>query len=164
MSLNTAQLEADLRELFSGAGGFPASRDEAGTRWSQIYRSYCEGATSCQAGNPIPAALDAAEPILAGALAVAFSASDPASCANGIAAALTGFWFLPPVTFSNAGVVTVVGGTAVLAAAILANGAANIAAGISAQDAAAQFAGLLSAFTVTVIVSHPGLPCAAPIF
>jgi hypothetical protein len=83
-----------------------------------------------------------------------------------MAAAFTSFWLTPPVAFVGVtpGIVTAVAGTAVLQAGLLASWAANTADEASAELAAEQMAGLLDAFTHTVVVTHaPPTVCAAPL-
>lgn len=171
MPLNPASLESALLSLFRGqhvhpseaSGRFPASQLEAGQVWAKIYRNYAADATSCQTQNPTSVSLDAAELALAAALPAAFSAATPADCAAILATALTTFWLSPPVLFDAGGAVTGVTGTAVLSGALITQWANNITNSVTAEAAAAQHASLFDAFTKTVVVSHPAVPCAAPV-
>jgi len=183
MPLVLGGLQSALESLFLGQyvfpgetkGRWPATHAEAGEAWAALYRAYAEGAQSCKALSPLPTALDAAEATLRSLLTVLFQAGaaapppgvNPSTTANGIASGLTAFWLTPPVAFPPDGLVTVVAGTAALAAGLLSTWASNLAIpppGVTAQAAAAQHAALIDAFTHTVAVAHTAPPpCALPL-
>lgn len=153
MSLQKQDLELDLEALMS-LQPFPASATAAGEKWADIYADYAGGAQSC-AG--VPATLAAAKETLRAALGAAFASGvDPATTASMMASAFTAFWLAPPVAFvgTSPGVVTAVGGTAVLSAGFVTTWAANVAAQATASQAAAALATLLDVFTKTVVVTH----------
>lgn len=176
MALDKASLKADLETLFSsppvvfsspGVVDVPATRAACADAWAAAYRAYAGGARSCGTpGAPAGPSLAAAELVLSGALLAAFSGSDPASTAAAFATALTAFWLTPPVAFAGVtpGLVTVVGGTVALPAALAAMWATNVAGSASASDAAQGHADTFDVFTKTVVVTHaPPSACALPI-
>lgn len=156
MALDVDKLKDALASLFRGEPDFPATKEAAGQRWAEIYAEYAKDAVSCQTQGPIDGVIDAAVPLLAQSLAVAFTGFGSVSCANGMAAAFTTFWSLPPIAFKGTtpGAVIAVGGAAILAATLIANWVSNVASKISAEDAAVQHAAVFDAFTRTVVVGH----------
>jgi len=172
MALAVSQLEADLRAIMAGPD-FPQTGFDAGTRWARAYASYAAGAQSVSGDSP--PSLAANESALGALLGAAFSnpSGDPSQTAGNIAAALTAFWFSPPVVFTGppvSAIVTAVAGTAVLQAALLSLWASILAApdpDDPAGQAAHLHAAALDVFTRTVVVSHffppPVPPVVAPI-
>ncbi len=158
MSLDASTLSDGIVAL-TGDGNWPATYADAGERWANLYADYARAAMSPTGGSP--AAVDAAIPALSSALAATFAAmADPGTTASQMADAFTLFWFAPPMAFAGAfpGVVTVVPGTAALAAALAATWASNIAGGLSARDAADAIAADLHAFTTTVVCTDATVP------
>jgi len=141
----------------------PKSRPQdayaAGRVWASAYAVY---AADAQASGIPPAPLEANERLLATALGAAFAGSRAAGqTANGIANALTVFWFSPPVVF-GAGAVTAVGGTDALAQALQGTWAVNQASRADQVQAMRNVAVVVDAFTHTVLVTLPG-PVTVPL-
>ena len=133
---------------------------DAASHWSQIYAQYAASAQS-PAGGSAPS-LSAAQGLLAQTLVGAFSGSDPNYTSQALTAAFTAFWMLPPVVFSDAGVVTAATGAAILPSALMAAWAVNLATNADAGQASGRIAGVLDAFTRLVIVTAPG-PIVGPL-
>lgn len=164
MALDSSALSDSLASVFAApAPDFPISAKN----WANAYAGYATEAQSCQAVPPVPAAIQAAQATLQATLAAAFAAGiDPVSTATGMASAFTAFWLAPPVLFSGVtpGVVTAVGGAAVLATALVASWTENTLTKASASAAASTMATILDAFTRTVVVTHaPPSACASPL-
>lgn len=139
---------------------FPKDPLEAGTRWARAYAQYAQKALSF-APTPAPPILVAGEQLLAQSLAATWRTSLTApQTAQQIAAALTTFWFVPPVEF-GLGVVTLVGGTAALGSALVGIYTSNQAGELSPDQCAQKIAAAVHAFTITVITTTP-VPAAPP--
>jgi hypothetical protein len=160
MPLDPSKLQGDLRAIFQNP---PTDVGQTGQRWAQAYVNYAGDAITLQGGSPV--GLDAGKPLLAQTLATLFAIplSPPPATAANIAAALTAFWFLPPVATSDPGIVTAVAGTALLATALVTVWTANVAAQASADQSAAAIAAAMDAFTRTVIVTIPPVPIIGPL-
>lgn len=169
--LNSNSLKSELEQMFQGLPKdsesnytWSASTTEAGQKLAQIYTIYAKDATPTPpgGGTPITTLLSAAQNILAGALAVAFEATEPSSVASNMSTAFTAFWV--GMQFTNSCQVTGIVGTAVLASGLTATWTANLAnkiQGVSASTAAQQHATLLDVFTktvATVMTSPPNTP------
>jgi len=169
MALVKATLKAAMELIFNGTAD-TSTTAKAAEAWAAAYKNYAATATDCAAGTPNPASLTAAETTLKTALQAAFDAGvaggTSAASAAALAAAYTAFWFAPPIAFlPSAGIVTVVGGTAILQAALIAFWAANSADGQAPAAATVgdDHANALDAFTKTVVVSVAAIPCVAPL-
>lgn len=104
MPLQASGLEEALKDVFEGAGGYPADAAEAGRRWAKAYKDYAAGAVAGPTA-PVAALLATAETTLAGVLEAGFTAASQAG-PGGLAAVLplldaafVGFWLAPPVQF-----------------------------------------------------------------
>ncbi len=156
--LDPTLLEDNILAIFNNPS---PSSDGCAEQWAIGYRDYAEGAISCGGGSPTAGALDAAQATLKTALTAAFNFNNPpATTATSLAAAFTAFWLTPPVVFTATGAVTAVAGTAALSSGLSSLWAAGAS---TAEASAAAHASLLSIFTLTVVVTHPGVPCAGPI-
>lgn len=157
MPLDSSKLRSSLRAIFDNP---PPDPGQTGQRWASAYVDYAGDAITPLGGSPV--GLDAAKPLLAQTLAALFAVplSPPPATAAQIASALTAFWFLPPVITSDAppGVVTAVAGTALLATALVGVWLTNILSSASNDQAAGAIAGVMDAFTRTVIVTIPIVP------
>jgi hypothetical protein len=154
MSLSASKLASGLEALTQS---LPESYDEAGQRWAQAYVDYASAAAT--PFGIVPDNPDLPKPALASALAGIFEggvpANDNVAIAAGIAAALTDYWLSPPQFFTGArnGLVTLVVGTAALAAALEAVMTANAQPGVTNADACRAIADAIHAFTMTVTVT-----------
>jgi hypothetical protein len=137
---------------------YPASPEAAGKRWAHAYALYAADAMSIPPTAAPPASLAAGEQVLARALAAVWRSSRVAQqTAQGMASALTAFWFAPPVVF-GAGVVSSVTGTSALASALPGIWASNQRGRQSAEFCAKKVAAAIHAFTSTVITTTPFSP------
>lgn len=174
MALVPTVLQSGFAALFKGqhpfpdGARFPKTKEEAAGAWAEIYGNYAQAGQSCK-GVPATASpgLPAAKVTLQNALVGAFSGVDPATTSAAIASAVTAFWLTPPLAFPPDGLVSVVGGTAVLQSGLIAQWASNMGIpppGVTADAAAAQMATLFDTFTRTVAVAHTAPPpCALPL-
>lgn len=169
MALILGELSDALTDLFEGSSGYPEDETEAGQRWADTYREYA-GSALAGPTSPLSSALTLAGNTLAGTLAGAFAA---AKAGGGIPAltlaldsAFVAFWFSPPMAFEQgttmAGVVTVAP-PGVLSGGLTAAFAAGLAPASDAPAQATLIAGVLDAWTRTVMVvntplSPPGPP------
>ena len=161
MALSLTTLARELLKLVERSREMPRDGREAGRRWARAYAEYAKAAQSPTSAPPAPLTIQ--EQVLAAAMGVTFVSSivSPQS-ATQIANALTSFWLLPPVVFGP-GLVTAVGGTALLTAALQSVWLGNQASGLPPGAATRNIATAIDAFTRTVIVTSPG-PVVGPIF
>lgn len=156
MALDPNKLKQLLLQLSQSP---PQTPQEAGRRWASAYAAYAADAVSPMGGSPI--GLDPGEAVLGNLLGITFATSrDPNTTAQAYATGFTAFWFVPPVAFTGTppGVVTLVGGTAALAPALLSVWASNLAGRLREEQAMQAIAAVLDTFTRTVIVTHPVVP------
>ncbi|MGE5287146.1 MAG: hypothetical protein ACM3ML_08100 [Micromonosporaceae bacterium] len=175
MTLRSSDLAEALKDLFEGAGGYPASDAEAGQRWAKAYRAYA-GAAIAGPTAPLAASLQAAEAVLARALGDAFTAAKKAGTA-GLAtltplvdAAFVAFWLTPAVAFVTppppsppaiTGVVTVAV-PGVLSAGLAGPLAAGAGPDATASQQAQDIAAVLDGWTRTVMVVNTSITPPAP--
>jgi hypothetical protein len=178
MPLLAAKLKQGLLAITGNGSDYPKTPNESAARWARAYADYAQDAISLAGCSPAP--LTANEEALAATLLPVFANpyGTPASTAQIYDAAFSAFWFGPPVAFpltpagtpppppALPGIVTLVG-TGTLAPALISAWAANFAASAPADQAMAQVAAVIDAFTHTVIVTHlisvPGPPIVGPI-
>lgn len=158
--LDPSKLAQGLKSALTNPS--PSDFVDAGRKWANAYADYASDAESLGGGGPV--GLDIAQNLLAATLAATFAVSlDPVSTASQMASALTALWLAPPVVFGT-GLVTAVGGTSILAAGLPAVFVANSVGQLTADQSYQALAGLIHAFTITVITTTPPAPTIGPIF
>jgi len=159
MPLTASKLANEIVKLATDKQ-YPKDSYEAGKRWAHAYALYAKDGRAN--GSIPPAPLTTNEAALAAALGSLWATcKDSATNAQGMASALTIFWFSPPVVFGP-GAVTAVGGTSALQSALLGIWASNLAGKQSEAVCARKLAAAIDLFTHTVVVTLPG-PIVGPI-
>jgi len=150
MALIKATLTNGLTKIFAAGRGTPLLAAED---WVNAYVDYAKVATGF--GVP-PVITDDNKEAMRNLLETLFKdvyTGSPSIAANGIATALTAFWFSPITIFAPVAYVSLVSGTAALVTGLTTNFISRTP-GATAASKALEIATLIDTFTRTVVVTN----------